>query len=256
MYNIENMDFMDFFYRGHKLSEFGGYVGSADGGLKQYSVLPSRSYITDRPIGSDIETVYSSNLNPRPFECPVVFEELTDGKLREIAQWLDSPTPSQFYWVGDNVYCNAVLDSTDFVASTSSGTDGQIPLKFICYDPFEYSMTQTEHTITSLESGKEYTFTNNGYGDLPPIITIACSDEITLEVLDANKNVVTTTTVKDITAGVTLDSNTLECTLMSGASNFRNMKGSFPLLPSGTFSIRVTGNSLVNMRLTYRERWL
>lgn len=256
MYNIENMDFMDFYFAGHKLSEFGGYVGSSDGGIKSYSVLPQRNYVTDRAIGSDIETIYSSNLQPRTFEVPVVFEELTNGKLREIAQWLNSPKPSQFYWIGDSVYCNVVLDGSDFNASTSSGIDAQIPLKFICYDPFLHNLTQTKHTISPLVSGKENTFTNKGYGDLPPIITIAGSGEIKIEVLGSDKKVLTTTTIKDVTGGVTLNSKTLECTLMSGASHFRNMTGSFPLLPSGSFSIKVTGNSLTNMQLNYTERWL
>ena len=65
MYKFQGQNFMDFVFRDKKLSDFGGFVGSADGGIKEYSVLPKRSYTTDKAIGSDIETVYASNLEPR-----------------------------------------------------------------------------------------------------------------------------------------------------------------------------------------------
>lgn len=255
MNKFEGLTFDDFIYKGKKLSDFGGYVGSADGGIKQYSLLPSRSYVTDKPLGSDITTVYDSSLEPRVFEVPIVFEELTDGKLREVAMWLDSPVPYQFQWVGDNVYINACLDSTDFNAQSSSGIDGQIALKFIANDPFYYSINLTQHTETSPVSGQLYTYANNGYGDLPPYLMITCTGTVKIEILDADENVYTTTNITDIVGGVRIDSQSLECTLLSGASHFAHIDD-FPILPQGEFSLKVTGSNLSEISLQYRERYI
>lgn len=255
MYKFSNQNFFDFSFNGSKLSDHGGYVGSADGGIKTYSVLPSRSYTTDKPLGTDITTVYASSLEPRDFEVPVVFDTLDDGKLREIAMWLDSPTPSKFQWVGDTVYINACLDGSAFDAESSSGIDGQIPLKFTAFDPFFYNITQSEHTIGDLTSGQSYAFENQGYGELPPYITITCSGDIKIEVLDSEEKVYTTTNVTGITGGVKIDSTAMECTLMSGASHFSHID-TFPMIPQGNFKIKITGNTLTNMQLNYRERYL
>lgn len=255
MNKFKGLTFDDFIYKGKKLSSFDGYVGSVDDGLKTYSVLPSRSYVTDKPLGSNITTVYDSSLEPRTFEVPIVFNELTDGKLREIAMWLDSPIDSQFQWVDDDVYINACLDSTDFNAQSSSGVDGQIALKFICHDPFYYSTKLTQYTIASPVSGRLYTYANNGYGDLPPKLTVSCSGTIKIEILDSNKEVYTTTNITDITAGVKINSETLECTLLSGASHFAHIDD-FPMIPQGEFSLKITGSSLTNAVLEYRERYI
>lgn len=253
MYNFSNIHFDDFEYDGKKLSEFGGFVGS-EKGLKQYPLIPNRNYVTDKPIGSNVTTVFDSSLEPRPFEVPIVFEELTDGKIREIAMWLDSPTPKKFMYVGDSVYINACLDG-DFEFQSSSGVDGQVELKFIAYNPFYFSNTECNQTISSLVSGTEYKYTNNGYYDLEPYITIGCTGDIKLEILDSNKNVYTTTNVTDITGGVIIDSLNEDCTLLSGASHFSKIDN-FPLLSRGDFYIKVTGTSLANLNIKYRERYL
>lgn len=255
MYKFKNMTFEDFYFGDEKLSDHGGYVGSSDGGLKTYSLLPSRSYTTDKPINSDITTVYDSSFDPRQFNVPCVFDELTDGKIREIAMWLDSPEPRKFQWVGDTVYIEACLDGTAFDLESSSGQDGQLDLKFIAYDPFFYDITQSKQTITGLTSGNEYTYENEGYGELPPYITITCGGDIKIEVLDKDKKVYTTTNITSITGGVKIDSTSLECTLLSGASHFAHID-SFPYLPQGQFTIKVTGSNLTNMTIEYRQRYI
>ena len=255
MRKFDNLSFDDFIYKDQKLSDFGGYVGSADGGLKTYPLLPTREYVTDRPLGSDVTTVYASNFSPRVFEVPLVFEELHDGIIRELAYWLDSPTPNKFQWVGDDVYINACLDSNDFNVASSSGFDGQIVLKFICHDPFYYDVNPTQYTLTSLTSGTAYTYTNLGYGDLEPQITIACNGAVKIEVLDGNGKIYTTTNITDITGGVNIDSKTMECTLLSGASHFHKIDH-FPYLPHGQFSIKVTGDALTNMAITYKQKYI
>lgn len=255
MYKFKNMVFDDFAFNSKKLSEIGGYVGSANGGLKTYSVLPSRSYTTDKPLNTDITTVYASSLEPRTFEVPIVFDKLDDGKIREIAMWLDSPTASQFSWVGDTVYINACLDGSAFDFESSSGQDGQLNLKFIAHDPFYYDITQSKHTISSLTSGQSYAFENEGYGELPPYMTITCSGDIKIEILNSENKVYTTTNITGITGGVKIDSTALECTLLSGASHFSHIDN-FPMLPQGEFKVKVTGTNLTNMQLDYRQRYL
>lgn len=255
MYNFKSLTFDDFIYNGKKLSSFGGYVGSADGGIKTYSLLPTRSYVTDKPLKSDITTVYDSSFEPRLFEVPLVFEELTDGKVRELAMWLDSPTSSKFQWVGDTVYINASLDSTDFDFATSSGRDGQIPIKFICHDPFYYDLNQTQYTLTSPVSGQVYSYANNGYGEIAPYLTITCSGTVKVEILDSSNKVYTTTNITNITGGVKINSETLTCTLLSGASHFAYIDN-FPMIPQGKFSLKVTGSSLTKIVLGYRQRYI
>lgn len=255
MNKFEGLTFDDFIFNGKKLSSLGGYVGSTDNGLKTYSLLPTRSYVTDKPLGSNITTVYDSSFEPRTFEVPIVFDELTDGKMREIAMWLDSPEPSHFQWVGDNVYINACLDATDFNVQSSSGQDGQIPLKFICFDPFYYDLNETQQTLTTVASGTAYEYTNKGYGDLPPNITISCGGTIKIEILDGSDAVYTTTNITDITAGVKINSETLECTLLSGASHFAHIDN-FPMIPQGSFKIKVTGSNMTNLILKYRQRYI
>lgn len=257
MYKFTNMNFYDFYFNGKKLSDIGGIVGSSDSGLKQYSVLPSRTYVTDKPLNSNISTVYASSLEPRTFEVPVFFEKLDDGKLREIAMWLDTPVAGKFQWVDDNVYINACLDSTDFDMQSISGDNGEISLKFIAYDPFYYSINETQYTHTSSDfvSGKLYDGSNNGYKELDPIIKISCSGTIKIEFLDDEESVYCTTNITSIIAGVTINCETQECNLYSGANHFNNIDN-FPYIKNGNFKYRITGSNISNVSITFRERYL
>lgn len=257
MYKFKNMSFSDFYFNNKKLSDFGGYVGSSDGGLKQYSLLPSRSYVADRPLGADVATVYASYLEPRVFEVPIVFDQFDDGKLRQIAMWLDTPTAGKFQWVGDDVYINACLDSTDFNAQSISGQDGEIALKFICYNPFYLSVNETQylHTSEDFTSGQTYSGENNGYGELEPIMQISGSGTIKIEIFDQDSNPYTTTTITSVIAGVTVNSETQECTLSSGANHFNNIDN-FPEVPNGSFTYKITGDNISNVKITFREKYL
>lgn len=257
MYKFKSLTFDDFYFNNKKLSDLGGIVASSDGGLKQYSLLPSRSYVTDRPLGSDVATVYASYLEGRAFEVPIFFDQLTDGKIRELAMWLDTPTTGKFQWVGDDVYINAYLDSTDFAVNSISGQDGSIPLKFIAYDPFFYSIDQTQyiHASENFTSGQTYNGTNDGYGTLDPIIKISGSGTIKVEVFDSENNPYTTTNVTGVIAGVTINSETQECKLYSGANHFNNIDN-FPEIPNGNFTYKITGDNISNVEITFREKYL
>ena len=257
MRKFDGLDFFDFTFNNKKLSDFGGYVGNTSDGYKTYSVLPTRQRTKDKPLNSDITYEFSSSLNPRTFEVPIIFEQLHDGDLRAIASWLDSPTPSKFMFEGDDVYINATLDETDFNAESVTGQDGIITLKFVCNDPFYYENKLTKHTITQDEfvSGQVYTFDNYGYGELYPNIWIACTGDIKIEVLDSDNKVYTTTNITDIVGGVKINSTTLECTLQSGASHFAHIDR-FPVIPYGEFGIKVTGSNLTNMTIEYRIKYI
>lgn len=257
MYNFNNIDFMDFQFNGKWLSDFNGYVGSSDGGLKSYSVLPSRSYTVDKPLKSNITTVYASSLEPRPFEVPVVFDSLEDSKLRDIAMWLDSPIPSKFQWKGDNVYINAQLDSTDFNAQSTSGSDGQIALKFICYDPFYYSLNETQyiHTSSDFVSGQLYEGDNNGYGELDPILKISGSGTFKIEIFDSKEELYSETNITSVIAGVNINCETQECKLFSGANHFNNIDN-FPIIPNGKFKYKITGTNITNVEIRFRVKYI
>lgn len=258
------LDFMDFHFNGKRLSDFGGYVGSTDEGYKTYSVLPSRERVTDRPLNSDVTYQFASSLQPRVFEVPVIFEQLTDSKLREVAAWLDSPTDSKFWWIGDDVFINAMLDSQDFDANSSSGQDGQIVLKFICLDPYYYKMEIPTYTVTDLVSDTVYTYTNNGTSDLFPHLNIACNGDITITIANKVYNEIdkkyefktySKTEITDIVGGVKINSETRTCTLFSEANHFAYID-KFPVIPKGEFKIKIVGSDLTNFELIYREKFL
>lgn len=257
MYNFSNIDFYDFIYKDKKLSDFGWMVGSSDSGLKQYSLLPSRSYTTDRPLGSDITTVYASSLEPRTFEVPIFTDDVGKHSMRELAVWLDSPAPSKFQWVGDDVYINVMLDSTDFYVQTANGSNGEVALKFIAHDPFLYATNQTQyiHTSDDFVSGQLYNGSNNGYQELDPIIKISGSGTVKVEIFDSTGSPYTTTNITGVIAGVTINSETQECKLYSGANHFNNIDN-FPEIPNGSFTYKITGDSISNVSITFRERYL
>jgi hypothetical protein len=86
-------------------------------------------------------------------------------------------------------------------------------------------------------------------------MTISCNGAIKIEILDSKGNVYTTTNITDITGGVIIDSYTLDCTLMSGAPHFAYID-SFPMLPEGDFSVKITGSNLNNMSIEYRQKYI
>lgn len=269
MFNFTKLDFMDFHFNDKKLSDFGGYVGSTDGGLKTYSVLPTRERVLDRPLNSNVTYQFSSSLAPRVFEVPIIFEKLEDDTLRKVAAWLDSPVASKFWWIGENkenngVYINAMLDSQDFDANSSTGQDGQIVLKFICLDPYYYTIEYPKHTVDNLVSDKTYTYENNGTCELFPHLNIACSGDITItianKVYDEEKNEYTyktysKTEITDIVGGVKINSETRTCTLFSDANHFAYIDN-FPVIPKGEFKMKITGTNLTSFELIYREKFL
>ena len=257
MNKFEGLDFYDFEFNGERLSSFGGCVGSSDGGLKTYSILPARSRVTDRPLNSDITYEFSSALEPRTFEVPIVFEQIRDGDLRKIAAWLDSPTPSKFRFIGDDVYINAELDSTDFNAQSTSGQDAQIALKFICHDPYYYDFNMTKYRFEEevVASGLVFEVENKGYGEIYPNIKISCTGDTTINIRDASGKIYRQSHVSNIVGGVIIDSTTLECTLFSGANHFQYID-KFPAIPQGKCTIEILTDTFSYMTVEFRNKYI
>lgn len=255
MNKTSTINFMDFSFKGKKLSDFGWYVGGNDGGVKSYGVLPSRSYVTDFSIGMDGETVYASRLEPRPFEVCIFKDDLQDGDIRKLAGWLDSPTPQKFYYVGDDVYCMACLDSQAFEAENFGMVAGQVPLKFIMHDPYYYNLTPTKKTISDLKSGTTYTFENNSTAEIFPFIQVGCSGSLKIEVYDSDNNLLSTTNVNNITGGIQIYCDTQDATLLSTAPHFQHID-TFPVFPeSGNFKMKFTGSNFSNAVVEYTEKF-
>lgn len=250
---------MDFYFNGHYLSEFGGYVGSRDGGLKSYPLLPSRSYSTDHAIDQDGETIYSSRLEPRPFEVPVVFEDLSETGLRKIAGWLNSPAPSKFFYRDEELFINCVLDTDAFNAETSCGVDGQIPLKFIAHDPYYYSRTDFTHVWSTVPLNTPIQMHCDANVICFPFMKIKGTKDITITILghdnkgDVVRNV---TNIKNCVTGVNINTKTKDCLSLSG-EYFSGNIDNFPIIPSGDYTITFsTTGTLTEVSMTYKERYI
>ena len=257
MNKTQSITFEDFNYKGTNLSDLGWIVAGTDKGIKSYSVLPSMSFTTDRAIGSNVTTVYDAHLEPRPFEVSIFKEDIQDGDIRKLAAWLQAFEDGKFYFVGDDVYCNTRLDSQAFEAEHLGVCSGQIPLKFICHDPYYYSLEPKTQTLTSLKSGQVYTCINSSTAEIFPYIQVACNGAVKIEVYDLNNNLLSTTNITDITAGVRIYTETQDCTLLSGASHFSNID-TFPVFPQygGDFKVKFTGDALTNATIEYTEKFI
>ena len=58
-------------------------------------------------------------------------------------------------------------------------------MKFICLDPYYYTIEYPKYTVDNLVSDKTYTYENNGTCDLFPHLNITCNGDITITI--ANK---------------------------------------------------------------------
>jgi predicted phage tail component-like protein len=233
---LSDINFFDFCYNGHFLSEFGGYVGSSSGGLKKYSLLPSRTYVTDRALNSDVEYVFDSYLEPRSFTVPIFFNDIDETGIRVIAGWLNTSKPEKFYFADDSIYCNAVLDkNTDFDSIT--GVDGECELSFLANDPYYYSLNKSKYTFTDVKANSTLPMINAGNVDCYPTITVKASKSFELYVLDINQNKISTFSVTDALDPTVINSK--YCTCISGDKNlYNNTNGEFPVFPTGVFYLQ------------------
>jgi phage-related protein len=255
MNKTKSIEFMDFTFGDTKLSSLGWYVGGTDSGVKTYSVLPSRTYITDSSIGMNGETVYASKLDPRPFEVTIVKEDIEDGDIRRLAAWLNTPEPKKFSYVGDDRYINACLDSQAFDVEALGVSAGQIPLKFIAHNPLYYSNDKVSNYITQLESNVKYVCKDNSTTENTSVfISVACNGNLTINVYDKDNKLLSTSNITDVVGGVDIYIETQDAVLLSGASHFHKID-KFPQFPvnGGDFKVSFVGNELTGALIEYSE---
>lgn len=257
MHDIGNIDFYDFYYNGHYLSEFGGIVGGSER-LSNYPLLPSRQYVTDRAIGQDGATVFDSYLEPRKFEVPVFFEQIDYAGLRNIASWLNTKEPVDFYYKNDTLKISCVLDSAGTDLASIAGEDGQTSLKFIAHDPFYYQLEEDELSYDNLSGSFAVDLENLGNVECYPQIEIIGTGDITVTCSDSDGNVLTTCTVSDVTSGCVIDGIYHTLTLASGANWINLFDGAFPIFPVGNFHLDITSseNNLIRVNISPRYRFI
>lgn len=247
MKSILDIDFTDFYFNGHYLSQFGGFIGGTER-LSKYPLLPSRNYTTDRAIGQDGETVFDSYLEPRQFEVPIFFDKLDNIGIRKIAGWLNTKTDQWFFYKGDALKIKCTLDSNgtflDQLGNSSNRIDnGFISLKFIAHDPYFYEITPTIYDYQSLTSTlNRFSFTNLGNEESLPFLSIWGNGTISIKVYSESlSNLLTSCTVTDLITGVELNTRYRTCTAQSGAPLFHKFSGKYPILPTGNYIIEIIG---------------
>lgn len=251
---LRNIDFIDFNFNGKWLSDFGGIVGGTEP-LKQYPLLPTRSFITDRAADQDGQYVFDSYLEPRVFEVPVFFEDIDKAGLRNIAAWLNVEKESWFYFKDDDVKIKCMIDG-EYLLDTLSGGNGQVYLKFIAHDPYYYAIDNTVITKQHTESGTifDVDITNSGNSKSFPTVKVYGTGDIVLQVI-VSENILTECTITDVISNATVDSLYCNCLSGSGANWFDHFDGTFPEFPTGQFTLRISGTSS-KVEITPNYRWI
>lgn len=243
---LSDINFMDFYYNGHYLSEYGGYVGSSDGGLKKYSLLPQRTYYTDKALGYDGNIVFGSYLEPRIFNVPIVFDNIDEFGIRSIAGWLNCPDVSKFYFLDDTLYINCCLDSNASDLDSISGKDGECELQFIANDPYYYNLNPSSYSFFDIKKGNLFPMINAGNVKAFPKITVVnpSNDKFTINVHDINKNIIASFGVKIPDSKDAIEIDSKYCTCIAGKRNLFNcVSGEYLSFPTGVFYLSFDVNA-------------
>lgn len=240
MNKIKNIDFTDFYFNGHWLSEFGGMIGGTEP-IKDYPLLPEREYITDRAINQDGETLFNSYLKTRTFEVPIFFENIDQVGIRKIAQWLNSPSPDWFYYRNDSLKIKCVLDSGGSNLESLAVYGGTANLKFIAFDPYYYQLTNTVIEKNNIATTKtSLSYVNEG-SECFCVLKLWGSGTIKVTVYK-DSDVFKSCTVTDVVSGIIIDSLNHTCDAISGANKLDFFDGEFPTIPNGNYKIMIEGN--------------
>lgn len=264
MLNYNSIDNSDFYFNGHWLSEFGGIIAGQNG-LSPFSLTPQLDIKSEKVLGRDGELVYDATYNPRTFSIPVMFQDLTI--IREIAGWLNSKTPSPFYFKGDTVQIDCLIDSA--LDITAYCYQGVVELKFIAHQPYFYSITDRKNIINKTDTASStidnatntwtqnvtaitnITITNDGNIDSYPIYKLVGVGDLSLTVNGQ------TFTIKGVTDFVYVD--TKFCTAKTDGAvpiNFLgSMEGSFVTLLAGNNTITASTN-MTSVEIQCRSSWV
>lgn len=258
MDKVQAGSYIDFYFNGHWISEFGGFVGGQSG-LKEYSLLPTRKTTTVSTIFRDGESVVQTKLGNRTISIPVFFTDLSEVGLRKIANWLYTQSPTPLYFEGEDIYLNCMLDDSVVNLSTIIGVDGSCVLSFIAYDPFYYGETveKTFSTLVTTESDNMWLIRNNTIYDIStgcnttiyPIITVQSGQNSPLRII-INSRAYSGTLILNNPAseqGWTIDCNTRDITngrglyISDNQWSFTGENGGFMQIPSNACTIQFSG---------------
>jgi predicted phage tail component-like protein len=245
MKNIIDITFNDFYFNGHWLSEFEGGIGGKQG-LEPFSILPTKDIKSEKITGRHGEFVYSITYNPRTFTIPVYFENL--DRIREIAGWLSTSQPVDFYYEGDTVKIKAMIDTAIDIESyiLISQPAGLTELKFIAHNPVYTLINETPNRYTT--NLTSFTLLNDANIESYPQIKIEGTGNISVGINGKSFSI----------AGLTdyMYVDGLYMTVYKNTTNYLpNFVGTFPILKPGINTISVVGNCTA-LEILNRSNWI
>lgn len=150
--------YMDFSFNGKKLSEKNGWVHTTNSPFTS-TLLPNQELKSEN-IPSIGEVFVGKTLGARRWSLDIFFDNILDQ--REIANWLMTEMESEFYFVGDSVKINALVENVDDLEIYAEGDVfmGQFTINFVAYDPYYYPLTDKVLEFTTFS--QEIVFNNDG----------------------------------------------------------------------------------------------
>jgi phage-related protein len=246
---LEDIQFNDFYFNGAWLSDFDGIIAGSNG-LSPFSIVPSKEIKTTKILGRHGELACAATYNPRTFEIPVVFLDLS--RIREIASWLNVLEPTGFFYEEDGVKIDVMFDSAiDVEHGIIEGKmGGEISLKFIAHNPFFYKISETPLKFSAPFSSS-VKFNNDGNFNSYPQIKIVGTGDIIMNINDVEFG------INAIDEYVYIDS--LYDTVYKGNINkLPNFLGLFPELKPGANTFSITGGTgmCTSIEILCRSRWI
>lgn len=275
MDKLRMYDYDDFYFNGHWLSEFGGIVGGTNR-MNVFPLLPAKNMTTAKAIRQDGEYLFATQFQPRTFDIPVFFFDLSSIGMREIAGWLNTKKPSKLMFKNEDLYINCMLDSSAYSINTIVGFDGAVTLKFIAYDPFFYKdnvktyyfsneLTSNNLTIFPLSTTNTITLENECNINVFPTIIINGTGNVTMYIKGNNEDgseIKTGFAVK-CSNGCVLDTYTHEIldvgSLTKYTGEFYTLDGhEYINIPKGSYKVSfgTVDSTITQITMSYKERYI
>lgn len=158
--------YMDFSFNGKRLSEKNGYIHTTSNPFKS-ALLPNQE-LKSEVIPSIGEVFVGKTLGARRWSLDIFFDNILDQ--REIASWLMTEMESEFYFIGDNVKINALVENVDDLEVYAEGDVfmGQFAINFVAYDPYYYNLNNEALEFTTFS--QEIVFNNDGNRESFPVL--------------------------------------------------------------------------------------
>jgi predicted phage tail component-like protein len=242
-----------FTYRGVHSSTYGIEIISVGG----RSILPgifSKNFTVPSMHG---QHYFGFRFDKRELDIDILLNSSTleefRQKNRDLADWLN-PMDGEGILIFDDEpdvkYMAVMTNAQDWDQTRSFGTS---LLRFICPDPFVYSLTPTVHNFSSGSFG----VANNGNMEAPPIITInftAPASELELTIGDEYFRL-----VRSFVIGNKLTINCDTGEIMLGTQDIRasmDIESDFPYLKPGSNTVSINPSSGVEGSISFTERWI